>query len=202
MQIADDLAAIHRRISEITNGPGAAAEFDEIVAAKRSGETAVDVPLQTPEAPAAAHASPDEIGRIVAAAAARHDLDPALIEAVIENESGFDERALSSAGAQGLMQLMPGTAAGLGVRDPYDARQNVDGGARYLRGLLDRFGSVRLALGAYNAGPHAVERFGGVPPYAQTREYVERVLSSYWRRSQLGNPATTEGSRPPGSMLP
>ena len=136
------------------------------------------------------------------AAAARRNVDPALIEAVIENESGFDDRALSKAGAQGLMQLMPGTAAGLGVRDPYDARQNVDGGARYLRSLLDRFGSVRLALAAYNAGPHAVERFGGVPPYAQTREYVERVLSSYRRRSQFGNPLTTEGSRPPDSMLP
>jgi soluble lytic murein transglycosylase-like protein len=199
VQIADELAAIWRRIAEITTGPTGAAEFNEILAAKRYGETPVDVPLQVP---AAARTSEGEIGRIVVAAAARRNVDPALIEAVIENESGFDDRALSKAGAQGLMQLMPGTAAGLGVRDPYDARQNVDGGARYLRSLLDRFGSVRLALAAYNAGPHAVERFGGVPPYAQTREYVERVLSSYRRRSQFGNPLTTEGSRPPDSMLP
>jgi soluble lytic murein transglycosylase-like protein len=100
------------------------------------------------------------------------------------------------------MQLMPGTAAALGVRDPYDARQNVDGGTRYLRSLLDRFGSVNRALAAYNAGPNAVERFAGVPPYAQTREYVQRVLSSYRRRSQFGNPATTESSPAPDSMLP
>jgi soluble lytic murein transglycosylase-like protein len=199
VQIADELATINRRIAEIVSGAAGTAEFDEIVATKRYGETSVDVPLLVPTG---AHASHGEIGRIVAAAAARCNVDPALIEAVIENESGFDERALSSAGAQGLMQLMPATAAGLGVRDAYDARQNVDGGARYLRSLLDRFGSMKLALAAYNAGPRAVERFGGVPPYAQTHEYVERVLSSYRRRSQLGNRATTEGSRPPDSMLP
>ncbi|HEY2554185.1 MAG TPA: lytic transglycosylase domain-containing protein [Candidatus Cybelea sp.] len=199
MQIADELAAIRRRITEITTGSAGGAEFQEIVSAKLYDAQ----PAQTPvDASAAARTSRGEIGRIVAAAAARRNLDPALVDAVIENESGFDERAVSSAGAQGLMQLMPETAAGLGVRDPYDARQNVDGGTRYLRSLLDRFGSISLALAAYNAGPNAVERFGGVPPYAQTREYVRRVLSSYGRRSQLGNAATTESSLAPDSMLP
>ncbi|HEX4014177.1 MAG TPA: lytic transglycosylase domain-containing protein [Candidatus Cybelea sp.] len=195
MQIADELAAIQRRIAQIAVGPNADPVFGEIVAAKRYGAQA----LQTPARP---DASPVEIGRIVAGAAQRNNLNPALIEAVIENESGFDARALSSAGAQGLMQLMPQTSASLGVTDPYDARQNVDGGARYLRSLLDRFGSVTLAVAAYNAGPNAVERFGGVPPYAQTRQYVARVLASFRSRSQNGNAPTTESSFAPDSIVP
>ncbi len=199
MQIAEELAAVRRRIAEITTGAAGGTEFDEIVSARRYDARPAKVPV---DVPAAARTSRGEIAEIVAAAAARRNVDPALVNAVIENESGFDERAVSSAGAQGLMQLMPGTAAALGVRDPYDARQNVNGGTRYLRSLLDRFGSVNLALAAYNAGPNAVERFGGVPPYPQTREYVQRVLSSYERRSQLGNPATTESSPAPDSMLP
>ena len=119
VQIADELATIKRRIAEIVSGAAGAAELDEIVATKRYGETPVDAPLQVP---AGAHASRGEIGRIVAAAAARRNVDPALIEAVIENESGFDERALSSAGARGLMQLMPATAA-----DPACAMRTMHG---------------------------------------------------------------------------
>ncbi|MGQ9556452.1 MAG: lytic transglycosylase domain-containing protein [Desulfurispora sp.] len=110
-------------------------------------------------------------------AAARYDLDPALLKAVARAESSFDPQAVSPAGAAGLMQLMPATARALGVTDVFDPRQNILAGARYLRQLLDRFaGDLPLALAAYNAGPGAVERHGGIPPYRETRQYVSRVL--------------------------
>lgn len=100
-----------------------------------------------------------------------------LLEAVAEAESGLNPRAVSPAGALGLMQLMPETARALGVRDPFDLRENVLGGARYLRGLLDRYGGDLVkALAAYNAGPGAVDRYGGVPPYRETQEYVKKIL--------------------------
>lgn len=113
--------------------------------------------------------------QVIAQAAERHHVDPKLVHAVISVESAYRPRARSSKGAMGMMQLMPGTARDLRVRDPYDAAANIDGGVRYLRQLLDRF-ELRLALAAYNAGAATVERFGGVPPYPETRSYVARVL--------------------------
>jgi len=111
-------------------------------------------------------------------AEARLGLPRGLVEAVARVESGLNPRAVSPAGALGLMQLMPGTARVLGASDPFDPAQNVEAGARYLRHLLDRFGgNLRLALAAYNPGPGAVERHGGVPPYAETRAYVDKVLA-------------------------
>lgn len=112
-------------------------------------------------------------------AGAAHGVDPALLAAVARQESGFDPAAVSPAGAQGLMQLMPATARGLGVSDPFDPTQAVDGGARLLGDLISRFGSVELALAAYNAGPGAVLRYDGVPPYPETRAYVAKVMSSW-----------------------
>ena len=102
-------------------------------------------------------------------------IDPRLLAAVVWAESGFDPNALSRSGAIGLAQLMPGTAAGLGV-NPHDPTQNLAGGARYLASMLERFGSVPLAVAAYNAGPNAVARAGGIPPKAETQAYVPRVL--------------------------
>ena len=117
------------------------------------------------------------IAQQVHKAAAKYNLSPELINAVIRAESNFEVRAVSSAGAQGLMQLMPATARELGVEDPFDIEQNIDGGVRYLRKMLDRFGgSVRQALAAYNAGPETVSKYGGRVPYPETRQYVQRVL--------------------------
>ena len=141
--------------------------------------------IDPPEPPAITTASVAAAGSfddLIAASAARWRVDKALVKAIVANESAFDPRATSVTGAQGLMQLEPETAAGLGVGDAYDPSQNVNGGTRYLRGLLDRFhGDTSLAIAAYNAGPGAVEKYGGVPPYAETRAYVENVLESYRR---------------------
>lgn len=106
-------------------------------------------------------------------------LPPALVKAVIAAESAFDPEAVSRKGAQGLMQLMPQTAAELGVDDPLEPESNVRGGAGYLRAMIDRYGDLSRALAAYNAGPTAVDRYGGVPPYQETRDYVDRVLTYY-----------------------
>ena len=111
------------------------------------------------------------------AAGARYGVSPMLLAAVARQESGYNPKAVSGAGAQGLMQLMPGTAKGLGVTNSFDPAQAVDGAARMLRDLTHRFGRVDLALAAYNAGPGAVMRYDGVPPYAETKNYVRNVMS-------------------------
>lgn len=123
---------------------------------------------------------PAELEQAIVRHARRHNLDPALLRAVIKAESDFDPGAVSRAGAVGLMQLMPHTAMRLAVRDSYDPEENIGGGARYLRDLLDRFqGNLRLALAAYNAGEHVVERYQAVPPFDETRVYVAKVLRFY-----------------------
>ena len=112
------------------------------------------------------------------AAAQKYGLDPAVLRGLIHQESNFDPNARSGAGAVGLTQLMPGTAASLGVTNPLDPAQSIDAGARYLRQQLDAFGGdVQKALAAYNAGPGAVKRYGGVPPYAETQNYVRQVMA-------------------------
>jgi len=114
----------------------------------------------------------------IEAAAQKYGIDPAVLKGLIKQESGFNPNAGSSAGAQGLTQLMPGTAASLGVTNVHDPAQSIDGGAHYLKMQLDRFGGDYIkALAAYNAGPGAVQRYGGVPPYAETQNYVKNVLA-------------------------
>lgn len=123
---------------------------------------------------------------IVTEAARVYGISESLIYAVIRAESNFNPYAVSNAGALGLMQLIPSTARLVGVTRPFDPRQNIHGGARYLRMMIDRFGRVDHALAAYNAGPEAVARYGGIPPYSETMAYVPRVLR-YYREYSGGN---------------
>ena len=169
MEIPSGLAAVLQRIAQIEGPPPRisddASAFEPLL--PRGGEQTL---------------ASRKFDQLIDASAAKWGVDKALVKAIVANESAFDPNATSPAGAQGLMQLEPATAAGLGVSDPYDPVQNVGAGARYIRGLLDRFhGDLRRAVAAYNAGPHAVEKYGGVPPYAETRAYVENVLESYRR---------------------
>ncbi len=120
-----------------------------------------------------------DLARLIEQHAQRARLDPRLVQAVVQTESGYNVNARSSKGAMGLMQLMPETARELGVANAYDPDDNIRGGTTYLRRMLDHFGDLTLALAAYNAGPTAVTRYGGVPPYAETREYVRRIYRLY-----------------------
>lgn len=139
------------------------------------GEVSVSVPLALINRRAAAYE------HIIREAAEANALEPELLRAVISVESAFNPRAISRTGARGLMQLMPQTARRYGVRDSFDPRQNIHGGARYLRDLVERFANnMELVVAAYNAGENAVERYGrSVPPYRETRQYVPRVLNLY-----------------------
>lgn len=157
-EIRQRIADIESRIGSSVKGPS----FGQVLA-RASGSSAP--------------ACPKTLEPIIADAAGKYGIDPAVIKAVIRTESGFRENAVSPAGARGLMQLMPGTARALGV-DPDNPAENIDGGVRYLKQQIDRFGSLESALAAYNAGPGNVSRYGGMPPFAETRSYVERVLSN------------------------
>lgn len=134
---------------------------------------------------------------IVEVAAREQGLDPHLVDLVIRMESGYNPRAVSPKGASGVMQLMPGTARLYGVRDVFDAVENIRGGVRYLADLFSRFrADLRLALAAYNAGPEAVVRYNGVPPYAETQNYVRTILAAY--RGEAASPRLGGGfGRPP-----
>ena len=126
------------------------------------------------------NANASEYHNIIHEKASMYDLDPSLIKAVIKTESNWNSRAVSRKGAMGLMQLMPATAMDMNVQNPYDPEENIEGGTKYLRYLLERFnGDLTLALAAYNAGPKTVEKFGYVPPITETKHYVSKVLSLY-----------------------
>jgi Transglycosylase SLT domain len=138
---------------------------------------------------------------LVNSASGRYRLDPDLVNSVIKAESGFNTRAVSPKGAQGLMQLMPGTASQLGVPNAFDPQANVEGGAKYLRELLERYDfDLVKALAAYNAGPQRVEQFGGVPPYYETRVYVARVVRDFNKKKEREKAASTaQGGKKAGT---
>jgi hypothetical protein len=150
---------------------------DEVPYPSPAGESVGPVPEPAPIAPDTLGMMPGArpFAELIATSAATHGVDVRLVHAVIEAESNYQPRARSPKGAKGLMQLMPATARQYAVRDPYDPRSNIDAGVRHLKDLLSRF-EVGLALAAYNAGEATVRRFGGLPPYTETRNYVARIL--------------------------
>jgi soluble lytic murein transglycosylase-like protein len=152
---------------------GAPVDFAEALQAATTADLSSNAPAATPMGAAA----PGEYSALIEQAAQRNGVEPALLQGLIQQESGFDAGAQSSAGAAGLTQLMPGTAASMGVANPLDPAESIEGGARYLGQLMRQFGgNATDALAAYNAGPGAVQQYGGVPPYAETESYVAKVL--------------------------
>jgi soluble lytic murein transglycosylase-like protein len=201
------LSAIGSRVAEIDQMLAAVSGTQ--VAGSQPAATSFAQALQTAQgttsttATSAGNAGDTPFGAEIDAAAARYGLDPALLKGLIRQESGFNPAAHSPAGAVGLTQLMPGTAASLGV-DPSDPAQAIDGGARYLKAQLDRFGGdAAKALAAYNAGPGAVARFGGVPPYAETQNYVSKVLGyAAQYRAGAGGPGSAAVAAVPPTTTP
>ncbi len=156
-------------------------------------------PSTTPTAAAGTAGESSAYAPLIEQAAARYGLDPAVLSGLIQQESGFNPSARSSAGALGLTQLMPSTAASLGVAEPLDPAQSIEGGARYLSQLLHQFaGNTADALAAYNAGPGAVQQYGGVPPYSETQQYVTKVLgyAAAYSQGGVGGSPYTDATAP------
>jgi soluble lytic murein transglycosylase-like protein len=147
-------------------------------------------PAGAASAQATTGAASGQYDALIEQAAARNGIEPALLHGLIQQESGFDPNSTSSAGAAGLTQLMPGTASSLGVANPLNPAESIEGGARYLGQMMAQFGgNAEAALAAYNAGPGAVEQYGGIPPYAETQSYVTKVLG-YAETYRQAHPAT------------
>lgn len=178
-----------------TNGSGESSNYVEVSANEVVGVESIPdpppSPVARPDARLAAPLTPAEMREMLSRAGAKHNIDSDLLASVVKAESNGNTLAVSRAGAQGLMQLMPGTASVLGVHDSFVPEQNIGGGSAYLDELLKRYNdNLALALAAYNAGPVAVDRYHGIPPYRETRAYVARVIREFNRRklAALANP--------------
>ena len=175
-----------------------------------AGQPAVQSAVQPAPAPSQAAAQPVkaesiDLDQVVREASSRNRIDPDFVSSVIKAESNFKTRAVSKKGAQGLMQLMPGTAAKLGVADPFDPRANVEAGTAHLSALLDQYHDDPLkALAAYNAGAHRVKQYNGVPPYQETRAYIRKIVSDFnaKKRAQMKTAAMTKPAAPAKAASP
>ena len=197
------VAEIQQQIATF-NGQGTTAPATSFASQLASAQSSAGAGETVPARPAAV---PTTLGggavtpydAQITAAATKYGIDPALLKGLIRQESNFNPSARSGAGAQGLTQLMPGTAASLGVTDASDPAQAIDGGAKYLKQQLDRFGGdASKALAAYNAGPGAVAKYGGVPPYAETQNYVQKVLG--YAAEYEGTAAAATSAVPPPAV--
>lgn len=194
--ISDSLSAVQSRSERLSNMDIFQQELQNMIEKKQQsqqfcaekpevieGFSHVESKEQTSKA-----ISREQIDSLIEKYSEKMAIDSNFVKAVVKQESGYNPKALSKCGAKGLMQLMPGTASALGVSDPYDASQNIEGGIRYLKGLLQRFnGDMELALAAYNAGPNAVKKYGTVPPYPETQNYVKSVMSMYRKNQSEGD---------------
>jgi hypothetical protein len=181
--VCDHREAVGDRVRLFTSHDSG--NFVEVDAAEIASINLVPDPPSPPHATVEPKLTETDVHELIALAGAQHNLDVDLLDSVVRAESGGNIRAVSRTGAQGLMQLMPGTAADLGVTDSFRADQNINGGTAYLDALLNRYhDQLALALAAYNAGPAAVDKYHGVPPYRETRVYVARVIREFNRRKQ------------------
>ncbi len=160
---------------------GAKVKFGDLLT---NPSTRVNAQIYTNTAAGAAqdsdYSTKSKIKELISRVSQKHGVDEKLVNALVNQESGFNPKAKSKVGAMGLMQLMPSTAKGLGVTNPMDPEQNVEGGVKYLKSMLNKYnGNIILALAAYNAGPGAVDKYDGVPPYKETQNYVKSILANY-----------------------
>jgi soluble lytic murein transglycosylase-like protein len=186
---AERVQQLQALIAQVERGPTAGTFASALSTAQAEAD-----PSLAPEPSSTGAGASSTYAPLIDSAAARYGLNPAVLAGLIQQESGFDPSARSSAGALGLTQLMPSTAASLGVSEPLDPAQSIEGGARYLAQLLHQFaGNTTDALAAYNAGPGAVEQYGGVPPYSETQQYVANVLNNAasYQQSGLATGSTT-----------
>ena len=185
-----DMDAINKMSPQLPSGSNIQS-FDKVLQStaksqfgtllRNQGIKSVDASIYTnPNVNFTKRTTKDEIMAMIDSTAEKYGVDAKLVKAVVKQESGFNPNAKSKVGALGLMQLMPTTAKGLGVTDPMNPQQNIEGGVKYLKSLLERFhGNTILALAAYNAGPNAVSKYDGVPPYKETQNYVKSILKDY-----------------------